>query len=171
MTRLIEGLERARGQSLKFAHELSDEQLGAKAGSNSWTIGQVLEHVALVEQVLTANIAKGLESDEPFEEVSTDLESLTQDRSRKVEASEFVRPGAQKSREELLRLLNSSHDAVMSLLTPLTDPETLRKKAAPREHPLFGRLSVYQFIETVGLHELRHIEQIKDILASTTKSL
>jgi hypothetical protein len=58
--------------------------------------------------------------------------------------------------------LYSSRQALMEVLEAY-DPSEL--KANSGKHPAFGTISVEQWVEFIGLHESRHLAQIKDIIA------
>jgi hypothetical protein len=51
----------------------------------------------------------------------------------------------------------------MGVLNKIDDKSILKEIAV--KHPVFGDLSLDQWIELLYLHEHRHIEQIKDLKA------
>ena len=56
-------------------------------------------------------------------------------------------------------MFRNSRKKFLDVLSSIEDKSLLVKKSA--KHPVLGELPLYQWIELLYLHELRHIEQIK----------
>ncbi|WP_433742341.1 DinB family protein [Falsibacillus pallidus] len=144
---------------------LDDNQLNTRPDSDSWSIMEVLEHLYLMELVLTKGMMKQLESGEEKEAEDKPIQ-LTVDRSRKVDAPSHVQPtGEIKSIDDMKEKLASSREMLLDFANN-ADQEKLKQKAMP--HPVFGMMSLDQWIPFIGYHEERHrlqIEEIKQKLA------
>ncbi|MGZ0084238.1 DinB family protein [Caldibacillus thermoamylovorans] len=154
--------EQVRRQLLESVSALSDEQLNTRVAEGSWTIAQVLEHLHLIETSIAAMIAQTL-THGASQPVSEKPIHLTLDRSKKVEAPDFARPSNRRfTWGELEEKLRQSRQRLRHIVEQ-ADPADLEAKSFP--HPVFGPLSLKQWVEFVGYHEQRHLAQIEEIKA------
>ncbi|RLQ96082.1 DinB family protein [Falsibacillus albus] len=149
-----------REELFKSVSGLSDEQLNQKPSDDEWSIMQVLEHLYLMESAvaksITAQVEKGKinpAEDKPIH--------LTPNRLTKVSAPSYVVPSVEpKSLEEMKGKLAASRE-LLNQAAAAGDPIIMEKKSFP--HPVFGDLSLKQWVPFVGYHEKRHIHQIEEI--------
>ncbi|SES67534.1 DinB superfamily protein [Oceanobacillus limi] len=152
--------ERARNELWSEVSGISDELLNQNPVTNGWSMKQILEHLYLIETTFTKLIERQLESGKDVNVKNQPIE-LTVDRGYKVKAPEFAVPSDDyASLAALKEKLNTSHQALRSLFQR-ADPIQLQAKGIP--HPAFGLLNLKQAFEFVGYHELRHIEQLKEV--------
>ncbi|MDO3408261.1 DinB family protein [Saccharibacillus sp. CPCC 101409] len=149
-----------RKQLWKSVEGMDDETLNRRSQQGGWTIAQVLEHLYLMEGAISSSLTQALraEGDHP-----TDRKPfhLSLDRSRKIEAPEYLRPAEEfRTRLELEAKLERSRDALV-LAAGSVDEERLPFKSYP--HPVFGLMDAAQWLEFVGVHEQRHMDQIEEI--------
>jgi uncharacterized damage-inducible protein DinB len=141
-----------------------------------WSVVEVLEHVALVEerivQLFTAQLAdaraKGLGPERDSSPVlPTFNTSQLADRTRRLVATEAAQPrGAVDvgwAWERLERAREATHDALRS-----ADGLALAEVVAP--NPVLGALNLYQWILFIGGHEARHTGQIREIGAALAQA-
>ena len=155
--------EQARQQLLDEVNGLSDEDLNKKPAPDQWSIKQLLEHLYLMEATITKTIKKQLAFGEV---VSTDEKPIefTVRRGTKVDAPAYVFPSEEYSTLAALKeKLAATHKGLFEIANNTAD-EKLQEKAFP--HPAFGQLNLKQWIPFVGYHEMRHIEQIREVKAS-----
>ncbi|ARK24398.1 hypothetical protein SporoP37_06765 [Sporosarcina sp. P37] len=152
--------DQARKQLLAQVEHLSDEDINRKPAEDRWSVKQILQHLCLMEGGVTKIIQTRLASNE--QNLATDKPiQLAVQRSTKVEAPDFVTPtGDFSALEELKAQLSATHSA-LHVLAENTPAEHLEVKSHP--HPVFGEMNLKQWIPFVGYHELRHIEQIKEV--------
>lgn len=152
--------DQARKELLAQVEKLSDETINQKPSENEWSIKQLLEHLYLMEGGITKTIQKQLASDE--QNITTDKPiQLTVDRSTKVDAPDFAMPTDDYSTlDELKSKLSATHTALREVAESATEDQ-LAIKSYP--HPVFGEMNLTQWIPFIGYHELRHIEQIKEV--------
>jgi hypothetical protein len=139
---------------------LSDEQLNQKPSPDHWSIAQILEHLYLTELSVAHQMKKAAErTDTPIPEAKPI--QLTLDRSRRVYVpTPAIEPSVgYKTLDSLKEKLYQSRQVLTCVLQDLT-PDQLKRSSMP--HPLFGAMSLKQWVEFVGLHEQRHLEQIKE---------
>ncbi|ARF13896.1 DinB family protein [Sporosarcina ureae] len=152
--------DQARKELLAQVEHLSDEVINQKPSEDRWSIKQILEHLYLMEGSVAKTIQTKL-SDED-QNITTDKPiQLTVDRSRKVDAPDFVIPTTEFSTLHDLKCKLKATHSTLHGVAENTSEDQLAVKSYP--HPVFGEMSLTQWIPFVGYHELRHIEQIKDV--------
>ncbi|MGP4106503.1 DinB family protein [Virgibacillus sp. L01] len=150
----------AREELLTEVNGISDENLNRKPSANSWSIKQILEHLYLMEGAITKKIRSQLAHGEVVNAADKPIK-LSVDRNRKVDAPEFAQPSESfASLEELKQKLETTHSE-LSELAGTSDEKFLAEKGF--EHPVFGQMSLKQWIPFVGYHEKRHTEQVKEV--------
>ncbi|WP_301108046.1 DinB family protein [Sporosarcina sp.] len=152
--------DQAREELYKQVSQLSDEQINQKPSEGRWSIKQLLQHLYLMEGGVAKTIQSQLASDKQKQAQDKPIE-LTVNRSTKVKAPAFAVPTEEfASLEELQAKLSATHETLRQLSENTTE-EQLEVKSYP--HPVFGEMNLKQWIPFVGYHELRHIEQIKEV--------
>lgn len=152
-----------REQIYEAVSGLSSESLNLKPAEGKWSAVQVMEHLYLMEKAITAGIMQALSADS---DTTTEPKpyQLTLDRSRFIEAppqlvptEEFIPLGDVRAR------LDQSRSALETVLAQ-SDKDVWSRKAYP--HPVFGMMDVAQWVDFVGIHEERHLAQLKEVLAA-----
>lgn len=152
--------EEAREKLLEEVAGLTDEEVNWKPSEEKWSVRQVLEHLYLMEGGIAKTIQSQLRSDEHHSTPHKPIER-TVDRTQKVEVPDFARPGDTfYTLDELKSKLHESHNALQKIENRVP-ADQLEVKSYP--HPVFGDMSLAQYIPFVGYHELRHIEQIQEV--------
>ncbi|WP_411345619.1 DinB family protein [Paenibacillus sp. WLX1005] len=156
-----------REQVWNFVDTLDETILNEHAQPDQWSIAQVLEHMYLMEQAITERLNATLQQTEPTPpplsraDGATPTFYLTLDRSRKIPApSNLVPADKHATLQELHTRLDRSRNRLEQVVET-ADPEQLKQKTM--NHPVFGPLTLEEWLEFIGLHEQRHLEQIKDI--------
>ncbi|REB05568.1 DinB family protein [Sporosarcina sp. BI001-red] len=155
--------DEARAKLLQEVNYLTDEELNWKPSEDRWSVRQVLEHLYLMEGGIVQTIQNQLTKGEQHETATKPIERAV-DRSTKVEVPDFARPGNTFcTLDELKEKLTASHK-VLEQIESTVPKGQLEAKSYP--HPVFGDMSLAQYIPFVGYHELRHIEQIQEVKES-----
>ncbi|WP_432353073.1 DinB family protein [Sporosarcina sp. A2] len=155
--------DEAREKLLNEVTDLTESELNWKSSEDKWSVGQVLEHLYLMEGGIVKTIQTQLSKGKPHVTPDKPIER-TVDRSTKVEVPDFARPGdAFYTLEQLKEKLESSHNGLKQIETMVPEDQ-LAAKSFP--HPVFGDMNLAQYIPFVGYHELRHIDQIKEVKES-----
>lgn len=161
----IAELEKARNVLLSETSDGID-----KKPSFGWSISEIIHHLYIVEKGITGMITKALEAkehktrktdDELFKEWQQ-VTSFVVSRERRIEAPSMVIPQTQLELSQGLKLLEQSRAALHKFLQNTTIDE-LASVSMP--HPLkdLGLISGAGWLSLIACHELRHIEQIKEI--------
>ncbi|KGR76264.1 DinB family protein [Ureibacillus sinduriensis] len=152
--------EKARGELFNEINGLSTESFNKKPSDDEWSIKQIVEHLCLMEGAIAKMIQGKLENGEVVNAEMKPIEAAT-NRKIKIDAPEFALPGNEfATLEELKTKLNVTHQTLLKI-EELADEKELKIKGFP--HPVFGQMSLEQWIPFVGYHEMRHILQIKEV--------
>ncbi|KAA0550125.1 DinB family protein [Bacillus sp. BGMRC 2118] len=145
---------------LNFMKGLNESDL-TRSKSSGWTLSEVIEHIYLVEK----NVTKGIRyyANQPKENPAEEKPiHLVLDRSHKIEAPSAVRPkGEGFSLQRHTENLTNSRNFLFQTINELSE-DLLTQRSFP--HETFGPLTLLQWIEVLAYHDIRHVEQMKDIL-------
>jgi hypothetical protein len=148
---------------------LTDEQKNLLAEKGDWTIENIVEHIAIVQEgmmrisakLLTEAKAKGATASGEAKISGDFLQKAAEGQALKFEAPDRVRPsGTQTIAESFVKLDETR--AKLEELRPLFESVECSDFKFP--HPFFGDLTAHDWLALVGGHELRHIKQIEGIL-------
>jgi hypothetical protein len=168
---VYEANDRVREKLKAVAASVSDEQASARPDGEKWTVAELVEHIAIVNEGMIRISAKLLGKAQASGAAASDgsvrlSETFRQQaagaRESKFEAPEMVRPkGGVTIAESLARL--DENRARLEELRALFETVDCSEFKFP--HPAFGELSAHDWLALLGGHEARHIEQIGRILA------
>ena len=159
----------AREALLHEVRGLSESQLAFQRSPGKWSIGEILDHLALAEQsiarvasrILQRAAGRGLIG-EPgsMEALSCKIDLKTYDKS--VAAPESVRPLPERPLELLLAGLRESRERLLEVSSRaegrVIGNVTIR-------HFQLGELHFYQWLALEAAHETKHLAQIRAIKA------
>jgi len=167
-TYLFDLLTTGRDAIRQAAANLTDTQLAYKPSPERWSIGENVEHIALVESAMFLGIQKGLtypDNPEKRAEIRvSDLDIIKAVRSRNMTlpAPDPVVPAGQfASVSAALDTFERERTANLSVVQSAT--ENLRTHFA--RHPAFGWIDTYQALLVLALHPVRHLKQIDEVKA------
>lgn len=170
---IIETIDETRERVYRRAAGLSDEQLQARQDSDAWSVAEIIEHMAIIENRLLglfkvmltkAESAKAEANGSPVEMRPFSLEHFVERaRREKYSAPESALPSGRETLADSLAKMRGSRAELRSLAQRI---ETTDLSAAVYTHPAFGPLNFYQWLAFIGIHEERHLAQIEKALAS-----
>jgi len=159
-------LEETRNALVAAVSGLSDAQWKFKSAPDRWSIAEVLEHLAVLEDMFANNISAQLaqappgKPDTDFKKVDGIILAKVPDRSTKAQAPEVLVPtGRWTPQASLERFIACRRDTT----TFLTSASNLR--AHVLAHPALGPLDAYEWILAVAAHTKRHTKQILEVKA------
>lgn len=136
-------------------------------GPDRWSVAQVLEHLARVEEQLTRLLSMRLSEQAATLEPAADSSIRTRldhgrivDRTHRVTAGERVVPRGKMDSAAALAALDASRAKLRDLVIAY-DGVAIDSVTAP--HPVLGVIDGYQWFLFIGSHEGRHAEQIREI--------
>jgi len=144
-----------------------------RPGSNRWSAAEVLEHLTLVESIFGGRIMKALEAArsglspeaQPRAPLPDAVEQRMGDRVNRRQAPEPAQPTGRVDIAAGWTTLERNH---ASLRAALAGCDGLALSQVTLDHPFFGTMNVYQWVELMAAHEGRHTEQIREIAAALT---
>jgi hypothetical protein len=156
-----ENLYETRNNLVKEITLLTYDEFNSRPDMDKWSIAQVCHHVILTEKASTNAIAFGLKTSNSTNKERKNVH-LMLDRTKKRKAPKIVEPNVEPFEVlQIIDMLNDSRKKLLTLLNTVKDKSILVEKSV--QHPVFGELSLNQWIEFLYLHEQRHIEQIKEV--------
>ncbi|QSO51120.1 DinB family protein [Alicyclobacillus curvatus] len=161
----LEQIEATRSRLLSLLTNLTDVQLNWKPDASSWSVSQVVQHVAAFERRVPAIIQLGFAEEANYVATEPNLEQRMPDRSTKFDAPPQFHPTDEpKTLEELKDILEQSHGKFLQALNSVQGDSRLDVTSPQVPHPVFGRMSTRQWIESAYYHEVRHIFQIEELI-------
>lgn len=161
---LAKYLTETRNQLVNEIIILGQEAFNYQPEPQTWSIAQVCHHLFLVERASIKAIEIGLHNREQTGVEYQDLQFIL-DRTKKRKAPSIVEPDEGPFEVQLvLKWLHDARDRLTALLNTIENKAILEGKSF--QHPVYGNLSLFQWVELLYLHEQRHIEQIKEIKRS-----
>ena len=162
-------LEQAREILRDAVDRVPDSARGKGPGEGSWSVNEILEHLAMVERRFTGLLAlriqeakgTGLGAEQNARApMPPELKKMFEDRGNRRNAPDAVRPTGTL---DSLTAWRAVEDAREELRLLLAGNEGLALSTVTHQHPVFGTLNVYQFAELIANHERRHAKQIAGI--------
>jgi uncharacterized damage-inducible protein DinB len=163
ISRATEYLNSTRDALLAAVTGLDASQWDFKPMPVQWSIAEILEHIAIVENRVHSLIGR-MKDAPPAEAGRNDAQidefviAAVPQRSTKFEAPPQILPSHQWTPAETLERFTGSRAHTIHLL--LNAP-FLRGHVAP--HPVFGPWDGYQWILAAAGHAARHTEQIQEV--------
>jgi len=169
LTEVLAGLDRSREQLRAAVEAVPAPLRDQPPAPDRWPVASVLEHLALVEERLTATLAAkleearaaglGSEGGDPSL-LSPELRARIVDRSERRQAPDPLQPRGGIGHEAAWERAETARAAFRLLVTRA---DGLALGGVIHEHPRFGALNVYQWGGFLAAHETRHTEQIREI--------
>ena len=166
---LVELLESSRQELEVMAAEVGKEEWLKRPDPEKWSVGEVVEHLALTEDALFGMIHQALSS-EPDPEwqavaVGTEgVETMVQDRSQKFQAPEGLQPKGESERSATLADYATKRARTLDFVRSIQAPVKQHLAQGPP-----GKMNVQQWTALIGAHNLRHNRQIQDVIDQLNK--
>lgn len=173
---IFDFIENIRAEITGKVAGLSAEESNFRPRENAWTIAEIVEHLGKTEAGVTRSLlkflkkaeAENLSSDGNFSAPISFVEQAQAASAVKLEAPEQVRPAGGASLAESLAALQKSRETLTALRARFEQSD---HSASRFPHPFFGEINLYQWLAVIGLHEARHLNQIRNILEEREKRL
>lgn len=144
-------------------------QRGQKPAPTRWSVDEVIEHVAKVEQSFVGAVLSNLEAaratglgpeiaDPPMLPDQTRTRLI--DRTNPRQAPEQALPTGTVDAMAAIQTIDATH---ARLKEALASCDGLALSTVTHEHRFFGTLNVYQWVELLAGHEGRHAAQVREI--------
>jgi hypothetical protein len=149
---------------IQATHGVTVESARRKPDAGTWSILECMEHVAVAEEHMLAQIKSASKADIPF--LNKGREALIRkrgaDRAHKVEAPEVAKPIGRfqtldQASQHFLTFRRMTIEFVEKCDSDLRELITT--------HPIVGQVNCYEMLLIMSAHPFRHAEQIKEIRA------
>lgn len=166
-TKAIDHLTQSREKVLATVEGLSEEQLNFKPSEESWSIAEIVEHLAISENAIPQAIDGALQETADVSrrsEVSMtddELIAMITDRSHKIKTSEAFEPsGKFGSYEETLQNFLDKREENLNYIRTTEDDLRNHYSKFP-----FGTVDAYQVMLFMSGHTERHTQQMEEVKA------
>lgn len=161
--------DKIREKTKQVVASLTAEQFASLPEGEKWTIAEILEHIAIVQDGMTKISAKLLTQAKAAGKASDGAARLSENfavkaseaATLKFEAPDRVRPTGKQSVEESLKKMDETRGE-LEKLRPLFESVECHDYKFP--HPFMGDLTAHEWLALVGGHEARHLRQIENRL-------
>jgi hypothetical protein len=179
VTEIFDAIDNTRSRLYERVGTLSQEQEQFRPATDAWSVREIVEHLAILEESLSklfrvmlskAEAARkhgaSAEPPPPMEPFTLD-HCIERSLQEKYQAPESVRPSGSLPVAMLLERLRESRSLLRSL-QPRLEATDLSRSLYP--HPVFGPLNPYQWLALIGIHEERHLRQIESHISALPAS-
>ena len=146
----------------------SNDLMNTKPSAEEWSPMQILEHLHLMETVITKKVQEELAKAES-EKAKPKPIALTANRLVKVEAPDYVQPTAEY--QTIPQIKDKLAESRRRLDAVFNDADPAELENRSMKHPVFGPVPLNQWQAFVGLHEKRHLKQLEQTLKKVSKML
>jgi DinB family protein len=170
LTTVLSRLDAARASLRGAIDTVPPAMQRQRPATDRWSCAEVLEHLTLVEQIFGGRIVKALDAARsglspeahPRAPLPDAVEQRMVDRVNKRQAPDTAQPTGTVDIASGWATLEGHHS---SLRVALTRCDGLALSQVTLDHPFFGTMNVYQWVELMAAHEGRHTAQIREIAA------
>ena len=140
----------------------------ARPGPERWSAVDIVEHLSLVETrfstIVGGKISEALNTglgpeNQPREPLPEKVRTLLGDRTGKRTAPEAAVPTGGLDEAAAWTAADTARTGFRAALLS-ADGRAL--SGVIHEHPFFGPLNVYQWVELIAAHEMRHVAQVRE---------
>ena len=150
---------------------------GTKPSAEQWSAAQVLDHLAIANNLVAALVAKSIGEAQanglgPETATASVLNTIPadriRDRSQKVPAPERILP---RNEIDIETAWGAFAQAREKLRAAFLTGDGLALEQVIKPHPVLGPINMYQWVLFNGSHEARHTLQVREIAAHFNSAL
>ena len=162
--RAVQYLEQTRDGVVAATKGLSEAQLKYKSAPDRWSVAETLEHIAVSEDFLLANVKNNVmkapagPADRDSAKIDAAVLAAIPDRSHKAQAPPELVPKGRWTPSEALDHFLKSRAETIAFLQATPD---LRQHVT--DSPLGQKLDAYEWLLFIGAHSERHTKQIVEV--------
>jgi uncharacterized damage-inducible protein DinB len=161
---IFELLRTARRKFVATANEVPSELWRASPGAGRWSSAEVVAHVTMVEHAIVAGAKKVLQAaPEPvplLKRLHVPV-ALAAWRGTKRKSPVQLDQSLVTDMPDALNRLNAAREATVGFIES-TRGHDLRVYRFP--HPFLGSLNIYDWFRMIAYHDLRHEQQIREVV-------
>ncbi len=168
---VVKLLRESSDSLLALVCPMTDAQWTYRERDGRWSVGEIVEHLGVVERNLFNQVKGALEepANPKWREATAGKTELIErrllDRSQAREAPASARPTGTVLRADALQHYRSRR--ATSLVFAKETAASLAEHTRDHFRPVYGTLNAYQWLLYIPLHNLRHNQQIAEIASSS----
>jgi hypothetical protein len=168
---ILAELDSARAEVLEYARSLPDELWNESEG-RAWSPARIVAHLAMVDAATLTGLRRAESGDSPRHQLTFRERFLAippaavRHPVMKVRAPSWVRPEADPSREEALRMIAARRRELLAFVETHSEAEL---HALAVRHPFFGWMSALHGLRLLAAHDRRHLTQMRRAVRQTSK--
>lgn len=159
---MLDSLKNGRQALIDSLSGVSEELAARNPGTGRWSILQIVDHVAVVEDYLFGQILSASTSDSPMRNESREarIRERARDRSRHIAAPKEGLPcGQYAAAAEALAHFAASRERTIEFVRDCQGD----LRARITTHPVItGPVNCYEMLLMMAAHPFRHAEQIRE---------
>jgi len=163
LERFRQKLNAAQAVFCGTADPISPEQWAHQPGPQQWSAAEVVAHLVVVERAIVekaGSIIQKAPLPVPFSKKWHLPVRLAEMRVSRVKSPLPQDPSLLGEKEAMLATLRGARERTIAFLA---ETEHRDLSAYYWKHPFIGMLSVYEWMEMIAAHQLRHAKQVREI--------
>jgi uncharacterized damage-inducible protein DinB len=168
---ILSCLAKAQTGLLSAADVVRADEWKTSPGEGRWSAAELVAHLMMVERAVIGKADRVAQK--PPKRVSLLKRihipmALVESRWIRRKAPAPVEPGMLRDKEEMLAELRTVRERSLAFLEETKDRNMGEYCWA---HPALGTLNVYEWLQFIASHEVRHTKQMREIAASLPKPI
>ena len=166
---IIENLSFAQSQLLRAADAVPADLWKQRPSDRRWSAGELIAHLTAIERAILGRADRLLQKPPnpgPFYKRFHVPMVVVENRVIRRKAPAALEPQAVGEKEEMLAELRRVRERTLAFMEE-TKSRDLSKFNMP--HAFLGNLNVYEWLQFVASHEIRHTKQMREIAADLPK--
>jgi uncharacterized damage-inducible protein DinB len=168
---IIENLARAQRELLRVADSVPAEQWKTRPAEERWSAGELIGHLSAIERAILSRADKLLQKPPisvPFYKRFHVPMMIVEARVIRRKAPSALEPQMAGEKEEMLAELRGVRERTLAFIEE-TRGRDLGRYLMP--HAFLGTLNVYDWLQFIASHEIRHMKQMREIAGSLPKTV
>jgi len=166
-----EKLQRAQTGFCQAADAITAQDWELQPAPEAWSAGEIVAHLTAVEDGIISNADRMLQkmaAPVPFSQRLHLPLWLVEARIIKRKSPVPQDPGLMAEKEIMMAALRGARERTLAFLSE-TERRDLRRYCW--QHPFLGMLNVYEWMEMIAVHQIRHTKQMKEIEEKLSRKL
>lgn len=169
---ITENLARAEKQFLLATDAVPTDQWKTCPAEGRWSAAELVCHVIQVERAIIKNAGKVLlrpPQPRPFSKRFHIPMALVESRLIPRKTPIPLDPSLVGEKDEMLAQLREVRQQTRAFLEEKTQGKDLGKYHMP--HPFLGTFNLYEWLQVIASHQVRHAKQMREIAAALPKTV
>jgi uncharacterized damage-inducible protein DinB len=168
---ILQNLARAQRELLRAADAVPADQWKTRPADGQWSAGELICHLSAIERAILGRADKLLQKPPkavPFYRRFHVPMMIVESRVIRRKAPAALEPQTVGDKEEMLAELRGVRERTLAFIEE-THARDLSRYNMP--HPFLGNLNVYDWLQFISSHEIRHTKQMREIARSLPKTV